>query len=153
MIAMVRSPVRGLRRVAAPGCAALALLTGCTHLPTASRVPPQAPCAPCPAALWPEPSDHPREIVGQFLGAVVRGDFDAAWRLLASPWRERYTPSRLSFDFSAVRGLAQDKLARIRASPDSGWRIGADQAVLPIAQGKAVRLVRESEGWRIAALE
>ncbi len=153
MSALPRLPARGLRRVGAPaGCAAL-LLTGCTHLAAASRQPCQASCAPCPTTRSPDQRDDPRQTVGQFLGAIGRNDFDTAFGLLASPWRERYTPARLSLDYSAVRGVAQDKLARIRASPDSAWRIAADQADLPIAQGKAVRLVRENGAWRIAALE
>lgn len=138
---------------AAVAAACCALLDGCAHR---SRLPAGCEaCAPCPTLRTPARPEAPgpRGALEQFLGAAGRGDFEAAFRLLASPLRARYTPARLASDYAAVRGLAQDKLARLRASLDAGWRIGADEASLPVGEGKSARLVREPEGWRIAALE
>jgi hypothetical protein len=139
---------------AAVAAACCALLNECAHR---SRPPAGGgACAPCPTPQTParpEAAPGPRGALEQFLGAAGRGDFEAAFRLLASPLRARYTPARLASDYAAVRGLAQDKLARLRASLDADWRIGADEASLPVGEGKRARLVREPEGWRIAALE
>ncbi len=133
--------------------AGLVLLGGCAHpagTPAAAR-----PCPACPACEAPlrDAALGPRGALDQFLKAAERGDFEAVYRLLASPLRARYTPARLASDFSAVRGLAQDKLARLRACPQSAWRVAADQAFLPVGDGKSARLVREPDGWRLAALE
>jgi hypothetical protein len=137
---------------AAVAAACCALLDGCAHR---SRQPAGQACEPCPpprTTTRPE-APGPRGALEQFLEAAGRGDFEAAFRLLASPLRARYTPARLASDYAAVRGLAQDKLARLRASLGADWRIGADEACLRVGEGKSARLVREPEGWRIAALE
>lgn len=98
-------------------------------------------------------ADAPREALARFLDAASRGDFEASWRLLSSPLRERYTPARLAEDFAAVRTSAGESLARARAALASEPRLDERSADFPISERKAVRLVRENDGWKVAALE
>lgn len=149
----LRTSAVGAAFRAAAAAAFGALLGGCAH--PGGPPAPREPCAPCPACEAPPRADAlgPRGTLEQFLRAAGRGDFEIAYRLLASPLRARYTPARLAADYSAVRGLAHEKLARLQARGESSWRIGVDQASLPVGEGRSARLVREPEGWRIAALE
>jgi len=100
------------------------------------------------------PADGPREALTSFFDSVERKDFETCWRSLDSPLRARYTPSRLGEDFSTVKGPAEDKLARARAAlAKDALKIDGERAELPIAQDRALRLVHEADGWKIAALE
>ncbi|HEY3448451.1 MAG TPA: hypothetical protein VGK67_19000 [Myxococcales bacterium] len=88
-----------------------------------------------------------------FLAAAAKEDFAACYQLLSGPLREKYTPARLAEDFEAVRGTAQDKLARARAALSEKPRLEQGIAEFPISEHKAVRLVLESGSWKIAAVE
>ena len=95
----------------------------------------------------------PRAALQAFLEAAGKDDFEACYRLLAGSWRERYTPARLEQDFRAVRGTAEDKLARARSALLAEPWLDEGRAQFPISERKAVRLVLESGGWKVAALE
>ncbi|MGC4114275.1 MAG: hypothetical protein QM765_06590 [Myxococcales bacterium] len=100
-----------------------------------------------------EPGAEPKAALEAFLSAAEKEDFQACYQLLASPLREKYTPIRLGEDFRAVQGLALDKLARARVALAARPRLEQASAEFPISETRAVRLVLESSGWKVAALE
>ena len=93
-----------------------------------------------------------RERVSHFLGAVDRSDFEAAYGDLSAAWRARYTPERLKADFGA-EPAAQARLARIRAALPGRWEVTPAGPQLPLGEGKALKLLREGGGLKVAALE
>jgi hypothetical protein len=97
-------------------------------------------------------ADEPRKALAAFLDAAQKGDFEAAHRLLAAPWRLRYSPQRLAEDFKA-EPQARDRLerARMALSAEPVWT--PEGAQFPLGEGREVRLTREPEGFRVAALE
>lgn len=103
-----------------------------------------------PVRMVPE---SPREALDAFLTAAEKGDFEACWRRLASPLRERYTPSRLQEDLVATRGTAQDRIARARLASKSEPTLDGTRAEFAISERRAVHLVREGDAWKIATLE
>jgi hypothetical protein len=135
----------------------LALAIGAT-LSCSAAPPKREACPATPAAQPAKPMTHPvedpRATLSAFLDAAAQKDFEACWRLLASPLKERYTPARLADDFSAVQERAEDKLARARAAfKDGALRVEEGRAALPISERKELRMVREADGWKIAELE
>ena len=88
-----------------------------------------------------------------FIEAAKRGDFEVCYQALASPLRERYTPSRLAQDFTAVKGTAEDKLERAKAALAHEPRMESGRAEFAISDRKAVKLVYEPDGWKVSALE
>jgi hypothetical protein len=93
------------------------------------------------------------EVLSRFLDAADARDFDRALELLGASLRGRYTAKRLAEDF-AREPLAADRLARARAALAGGeWTVAADGAQLALGDGRAVRLAREGESWRVVALE
>ncbi len=98
------------------------------------------------------PAADAARTLGEFLDASAAADFARAWSLLAAPLRARYSPERLAQDFAAEPG-AQDRLSRARAAAQTSPVIEGDEARWPLGEGRAVRLVREGDGWRVAALE
>lgn len=96
-----------------------------------------------------------RAALAAFLDAAERGDFEVAYRLLAAPWRARYTPERLASDFRA-EPLARERLARARGALSSLTSAQAAEAPLvefSLGGGRSVRLAREADGYRVVALE
>lgn len=94
-----------------------------------------------------------RGALESFLEASERREFDAVWRLLSSDLRARYTPQRLAKDFGA-EPLASERLARARAGLQATeLDVDGDRASLPLGTERAVTLVRERDGWKVAALE
>ena len=100
----------------------------------------------------PPPEAAPRQALERFVASVDRGDFQAAYLLLAQPWRNRYTPARLEKDFQ-LEPQAKDRVARVRAALGGPLEVSRDGAQLPLGGGRAVRLVREDGDYKIAALE
>lgn len=102
----------------------------------------------------PPPQIAPRQALEHFLSAVEGGDFKAAYLLLAQPWRDRYTPQRLEKDFQ-LEPQAKDRVARVRAAlgGKAEVEVSREGARLPLGDGRAVQLVREGGGYKIAALE
>jgi hypothetical protein len=138
------SAVRRRRIFTTVSRALLSVLAACV---TAASPPPPAP----------EPPDAaPRAALERFLSAEKAGDFDAVYRLLSSGLRSRYTPARLQADYQRDEGMAQDKLARIRAALSTGTPLaieGAGSAQLTLTSDRSVHLVLESDGWHVASLE
>ena len=95
----------------------------------------------------------PKRALEAFLATAEKGDFEACYRELSGPLRERYTPARLAEDFQAVKGIALDKLARARSAMSASPHLEDGRAEFPISESKAVRLVLEAGAWKIAALE
>lgn len=91
-------------------------------------------------------------VLRAFLDAAEKGDFAAAYALLAAPLRARYTAQTLARDF-AQEPLARERLARARLALERTPVLKADSVEFPIGDGKAVRLVREGRDHRVAALE
>jgi hypothetical protein len=94
----------------------------------------------------------PTQVLDAFLSAVNRGDFNAAWTLLASPLRARYTPERLKEDFER-EPLAKERLERARKASEAAPKLEAGVAAFSVGGGKAVQLVLEEGAYRVAALE
>ncbi|MBF5040908.1 hypothetical protein FGE12_00790 [Aggregicoccus sp. 17bor-14] len=94
----------------------------------------------------------PRAALERFLEAAEAGRWPEAWSLLAGPLRARYTPERLGADFRA-EPLARERLQRARAALPGPLVLEGAEARLELGQGRAVRLVREDGGYRVAALE
>lgn len=109
-----------------------------------------AACRTAPQGL--RAADAPSDVLGRFLDAAQSGDFEEAYQWLAGSWRARYTPARLKEDFER-EPLGPDRIARARAAMKAAPLIHGDSAEFPIGEGKAVRLVREVGGFRVAALE
>lgn len=132
------------------GGLALGFLVGCVTAPgpTPIRLAP-APVVATPAA---EDLGRPvREVLAAFLLATEARRFEQVRALLSRPLRQRYPVERLERDFGA-EPRAAERLAQIQkcAAP---LLVSPESASLEWAPGRSLRLVREPEGWRIAALE
>ncbi len=148
------SPIRDVAGwLPAPPLILLGIAAGCAAPAASVRDCPPAPVASCPAASSEAPDA--RAALERFLNATEARRFEEAYSLLAGNWRARYTPARLADDFSAARGTAQDLLARARAAAARPLRLleGGARAELAVGDGKAVRLVRELDGWKVESLE
>ena len=119
----------------------LLVLAGCVTTP-----PPVVTRPPAPAV---DPHAAQRAVVRAFVQATDAHRFEEAWALLARPLRDRYTAARLAEDFEA-EPLAAARLEQLKRRLDGPF---ADSNTLAWAEGKALRLTLEPDGWRIAALE
>lgn len=126
----------------------------CKALPLALTIA-LAACAHAPSPPAAEVDAAPRATLKAFLDAEHSGDFSEAFALLSGDLRARYTPARLQADFERDRALAEEKLARVRAALESNvaMKIEGHRAELPLAAGRAVKLVEEAEGWKVESLE
>src|SRR5262249_50277587 len=97
-------------------------------------------------------SDGAAEVLARFIKASERGDFKTAYGLLTARWRARYTPDRLAQDF-AREPLAKERLARARAALERGPTTHGNEALFPVGNGRAVVVLREEDGYRVASLE
>lgn len=93
-----------------------------------------------------------RERVDHFLAAVDSGDFEAVFADLSASWRARYTPARLKADFTG-EPFAIERLQRIKAALPGKWEVTAAGPQLVLGEGKALKLLREGDGFKVAALE
>ncbi len=100
----------------------------------------------------PPAAKGPDEALRGFIQASENGQFELAYRLLAQPWRARYTPDQLKRDFE-LEPRSKDLLARARAALAEGGTTRGDLTEYPIGNGRAVRVVREPEGFKVSALE
>jgi hypothetical protein len=106
------------------------------------------------ASTPPKPGeDPPRAALVQFLDAVQARDMAATYALLTGRWRARLTPERLALDLERGGALAQDRLERARLASANPPTVEGDAATFPIGDGRSVRLLRESGGWKVDALE
>jgi hypothetical protein len=127
----------------------LLLLLACAHAPPPAPVAPALPAPPPVAAPKVDPA---RDTIDRFLAAARGGRFEEALALLARPLRERYgAAERLAADFKAepLAGERLEQLARTSAPAI----VAGDTASLEWSPGRRLRLVREPDGWRVAALE
>lgn len=108
------------------------------------------PRAEAPAA---PPESPARVALVAFLDAADAGRFEACYRMLSGALRARYTTERLAADFRAAPEGARERLSRARAAAAGTPEIADGRAEFPIGAGKAVRLVREDDRWRVEALE
>lgn len=92
------------------------------------------------------------ETLQAFVDDVRSNRFAAAYGLLTAGWRARYTPERFQRDFFAEPS-SKDKLARAQQALTTSPTFTATGAEFPIGQGRAVRLLLEPGGYRLAALE
>jgi hypothetical protein len=102
----------------------------------------------CAATQRPPPAADdatPRAAATRFLEAVEAGRWDDAYALLSARWRERLTPERLAADRRQGGALAKDHLDRARIALRGEPSISGDEARFD----KALRLVREADGWRV----
>ena len=88
----------------------------------------------------------------RFLQAAEEGDFQTVWTLLAPSLRARYTPARLKEDF-ANEPKSPERMGRSKAAANQKWQATAAGAERVLGVGKSVKLVREGDAWRVAALE
>jgi hypothetical protein len=98
------------------------------------------------------PADVPRATLKKFLDEVDSRDWKGAWGLLASPLRARYTPERLREDFERDP-LAKERLRRARLALHTRVRVAAGEALFPLGDERAVKLVLEDGEYRVAAIE
>lgn len=120
-----------------------------------SSPPPTTPDVPAPVAhAAPRPTDEAdaRAVIARFLEAVDARKFADALALLSGDLQRRYTAQRLEQDFDA-EPLAKERVERIRGAMKRELELGGAAARLPLAEGRAMTLVHEQAGWRIAALE
>ncbi len=98
------------------------------------------------------PADVPRAALRRFVDTVEARDWQSAWSQLTGALRARYTPERLREDFER-EPLAKERLRRARLALNTHVRVGAGEAVFPLGDERAVRLVLEDGEYRIAAIE
>lgn len=130
----------------------LALATGCATTATGSTG--STGGTGTTAAPAARAETDPRQIVQAFAAAVEAGRFEEAWGLLSARWRGRLTPERLAADLAEGGALGRDRLIRARlAASTSEPSFHEGTAAFPLAEGRAVRLLREGASWRLDALE
>ncbi|MEW6430386.1 MAG: hypothetical protein AB1730_02655 [Myxococcota bacterium] len=129
----------------------VACATPAPRRPAASPKPEPVIVAPPPPAAFDE-ARAVRDVVVRFLDAAEAGKFAEVLPLLAEPVRSRYSPERLAADFGA-EPTAKSRLARVRAALPNQLEVRLGVALLPLDTGRHLRAVRETDGWRIAALE
>jgi hypothetical protein len=96
-----------------------------------------------------------REVLSRFARALEAGRFDEAHALLSARWRAAYTRGRLALDWRGAGPAARDAAARVIARVEARAPLerSAGAVRLPVAAGRAARLVAEVDGWRVDALE
>lgn len=96
--------------------------------------------------------DGARSALEGFVSSVEKGDFAKAYALLSGDWRARYTPERFKADFQASPEN-RDRLSRAKAALNGSPEHVGNEVRFNIGDGRAVRLVREGDGYRVAAIE
>ncbi len=98
------------------------------------------------------PTDEAKVALTRFLNAVESLDWEKAWSLLSAPLRARYTPDRFREDFQR-EPLARERLRRARLALKGQVKVAGNEATISLGADRAVRLVREEGGYRVAAIE
>ncbi|MFL5319504.1 MAG: hypothetical protein ACJ790_07590 [Myxococcaceae bacterium] len=96
--------------------------------------------------------DGARKTLEAFVTAASAKDWKQAYALLSGALRARYTPERFASDF-AQEPQAAERLARAKAALQADPERVGNEVRFGIGDGKAVRLVREAGGYRVAAIE
>jgi len=96
-----------------------------------------------------------RQVLDRFTAAAQAGRWEEAWPLLSARWRARTTPALLARDWKGSGPVGPEAAERVRLLLASGARLqlASAQATLAVGAGRAARLLREEEGWRVDALE
>jgi protease-4 len=98
-------------------------------------------------------SSGPEEALGRFLSYAQQGDFEGAYGLMASKWRQAYTPEQLASDYRRDPA-AEDRLRRAQmALLQRRFVHEGEMAKLPVGGEKAVWMVREGGSYFVWALE
>ena len=92
------------------------------------------------------------QLTSQFVAAVEQRKFEDALQLLSVSLQARYSAERLALDY-ANEPLAAERVQRIKLSLHEPFKVTGGQAELPLPGARSFKLIREPEGWRIAALE
>jgi hypothetical protein len=98
------------------------------------------------------PADVPRAALTRFLDSVEAKDWKTAWGLLSASLRARYTPERLREDFER-EPLSKERLRRARIALKGPVKVAANEALFPLGEDRAVRLVLEEGEYRVEAIE
>ncbi len=123
----------------------LLLLAGC------ATPPPRPPARPAPPPIL--AADEPaRHAARAFLDAATARDGDAMLLLLSDRWRARLSPDRLLADLDTGGAIAADRLARARLALLHPATLGPTEARFELDAEHALRLVRESDGWKLDEL-
>jgi hypothetical protein len=103
--------------------------------------------------LFDEPAaERPVEVVLRFAAAIRAGHFDLAQRCLSTALRERYTPELLARDFHLEPTAAARLERAVLAVEGIPERVGA-AVRFALPGGGAVVVLRETDGWKLDALE
>ncbi len=133
-----------------PGAGLILVLAGCVSSPR------PVPVVVKPVEIVAKPAVDSqaelRAVLQAFVTAAETKRFSDVHALLAKPLRDRYSVDQLSVDFLA-EPLASARLAQIKLKSEAPFAESKASASLEWASGRAVRLVREPDGWRVAALE
>jgi hypothetical protein len=125
--------------------ALLALLFACGPRPDARHV---------RTLTEPFPQRTPDEALRSFLRAVDGEQWNIMLRFTPARYRATMTAEML---VARWHGKARDELlasvARVRAHLDEPMQITKDEARLPLDERRQAKLVRESDGWKVDALE
>src|SRR5512138_1073175 len=94
------------------------------------------PVSPPPAGL---DDASAREVLARFARALEAGRFDEAHALLATRWRQAYTPGRLALDYRGAGPWGRESAGRVLARLGAGEPLvrGAGTARLPLGDGRA----------------
>jgi hypothetical protein len=97
-------------------------------------------------------ANSPADVLERFLDAAERHDFSTVYRLMAARWRAQYSVQRLEADF-AREPRAKVRLLEARQALHEKPVLLRDEARFPLDAGRAVVLLKEREGYRVASLE
>ncbi len=98
----------------------------------------------------------PARVLRRFIVLARQEAFEDVRSLLAAELRVRYDVESLRADYEEAGSELQETLDQMeRALLDGGLMISReeDEALLPLGAGRAVRLVRETKGWRVGSLQ
>ncbi|MFW6369144.1 MAG: hypothetical protein ACOC0J_01015, partial [Myxococcota bacterium] len=91
-----------------------------------------------------------------FVSAVRERDFETVRGLLSEELRTRYDVRTLVADYESAGEKVEQDLREIEEALEAGGLVVDEEegeARLPLGGGRAVHLVRETEGWRVASFQ
>ena len=101
------------------------------------------------------PQRAPDEALRSFLRAVERKRWEVLLRFIPQRYRATITADSLRARWGEGAGAVelQQQLAQVRAHLDEPLELTGDEARLPVAERKQVKLVREEGVWKVETLE
>jgi hypothetical protein len=97
-------------------------------------------------------TEAPEAVILRFASAVRASHFDEAWRCLSASVRGRYSVEALARDYQA-EPTALARIERAVLAAEGIPEKDSHSVRFPIAGGGAVVVQKESDGWKLAALE